>query len=73
MSRLTLALTLFALGLLASCSPSGPDAMSALGLVQKMTFIKHRNGECFGVVTFTTYAGYTGTSITWVPKEVCER
>lgn len=55
-----------------ACEPMQPSASQANSDVTAMTFVKHPNGLCFGVVRFTTYAGYAGASITNVPERACQ-
>jgi hypothetical protein len=54
-----------------SWTPRQPNAGEARADVSAMTFVRHANGLCFGVVRFTTYANYQGVSITHVPSEAC--
>lgn len=55
-----------------ACAPHSPDAYRGGEYVNNLVFVRHANGQCFGVVEFTTYAGYLGTSITAVPTELCK-
>lgn len=60
------------LPLASACGPSQPSVSYAVDAVSKMRFVRHANGQCFGVVEFPTY-GATGVSITIVPAELCPR
>ena len=55
-----------------ACEPRQPSDVQAQSDVDAMTFVRHRNGQCFGVVRFTTYAGYQGSSIAAVPSDYCD-
>jgi hypothetical protein len=48
-----------------------PSAVQAQDDVEKMTFVRHPSGLCFGVVRFSTAYGYHGTTITYVPDSAC--
>lgn len=55
-----------------ACNPTRPSATQAQADVRAMTFTRHANGLCFGVIRFTTYTGFQGTSVTLVPGEYCK-
>jgi hypothetical protein len=56
---------------LSACGPRIPSDDELRSDLSAMTFTRHPNGLCFGVVTFMTYMGYRGVSITHVPESAC--
>lgn len=57
--------------MLMACGPSQPTESQLRSDLSAMSFTRHPNGLCFGVVVFTTYMGYRGASITHVPDSAC--
>jgi hypothetical protein len=58
-------------GVMSACTPRQPNAGEANADVSALTFVRHANGLCFGVVRFATYTSFQGVSITHVPSEAC--
>lgn len=57
-----------------ACGPRPTTPAQAADDVQAIRFVWHPEAKlCFGMLTYWTYSGYRGTSITVVPDRACGR
>lgn len=55
-----------------ACDPYPPTTAQTDAALAAMVFKRHPNGQCFGIVRFNTYGGFSGLSFTAVPSELCK-